>query len=143
MQYLVIPGKPVPKARARVRFYDGRVMSYTPPKTREFEKAIRVYASHAGVRLQRGRLATVMIFQTNGPGDIDNLIKSVHDGLNKIAWEDDRQIKAVLAIKLPIEKGNECTEVLIVDFERFKSVIKGIIGLLLLEANAKRKGDAV
>jgi Holliday junction resolvase RusA-like endonuclease len=34
-----------------------------------------------------------------GPGDIDNIAKAINDGLNKVAWVDDRQVAYLLAEK--------------------------------------------
>lgn len=120
MLHLVIPGRPVPKARHQVRLYRGRVITYTPPKTREFEKAVRVYALKYRVKKQEGDLAVVATFYTSGPGDVDNLLKSLLDGLNGVAWEDDKQVKAVLAVKKNCSRGEERTEVTIMSEEQFK-----------------------
>jgi crossover junction endodeoxyribonuclease RusA len=32
-------------------------------------------------------------------GDVDNYLKTVMDGLNGVAWEDDKQVHAVVAEK--------------------------------------------
>lgn len=117
---IVIPGRPVPKARHQVRLYRGRVITYTPAKTREFEKAVRVYALKHRVKRQEGDLAVIAIFHTSGSGDIDNLLKSLLDGLNGVAWEDDKQVKAVLAVKKNCRRGEERTEVTIMSEEQFK-----------------------
>lgn len=125
-QRLIIPGRPVPKARHQVRLYRGGVITYTPPKTREFEKAVRVYAIKQRIKKQEGALAVIATFYTNGPGDVDNLLKSLLDGLNGVAWEDDRQVKAVVGIKLECKKGEERTEVMIGQAER---VIQALLSL--------------
>lgn len=140
LQYLVVPGRPVPKARHQVRLYQGGVVTYTPAKTREFEKAVRMHASHAGVRFQKGDLAAVQLFYSSSSADLDNLVKSINDGLNKIAWEDDRQLKGLLALKIPCERGQEKTEVVILDLERFQKIVAGALGEILLEAQSERKG---
>mgnify|MGYP000914689305 CR=1 FL=1 len=143
MQYLVIPGKPVPKARHQVRLYWDKVITYTPPKTRAFERAVRLYAVDARLKKQKGELATLLVFHTSGPGDVDNFIKSVHDGLNGLAWEDDRQVQAVLAVKSPCQRGNERTEIMIMPLEQFMMEFGRILAELFLEAQDKRKGDVV
>ncbi|SMB97818.1 crossover junction endodeoxyribonuclease RusA [Thermanaeromonas toyohensis ToBE] len=125
-QCLVIPGKPVPKARHQVRLYRGGVITYTPAKTREFEKAVRVYALKHRIKKQDGELAVIVTFYTNGPGDVDNLLKSLLDGLNGVAWEDDRQVKAVVGIKLECKKGEERTEVTIRRMEELVDILLGL-----------------
>jgi crossover junction endodeoxyribonuclease RusA len=94
----------------------------------------------AGLRKQEGDLATVLVFHTSGPGDIDNFAKSVHDGLNGLAWEDDRQVKAVLAVKSPCRRGQERTEIAVMPLAEFMERFGGAIEQIMLEAQAKRKG---
>lgn len=127
MQKLRIPGKPVPKARHQVRLYRGGVITYTPAKTREFEKAVRVYALKHRVKRQEGDLAVIAIFHTSGSGDIDNLLKSLLDGLNGVAWEDDRQVKAVVGMKLECRRGEERTEVIIERAEDLKNTLMALL----------------
>lgn len=43
--------------------------------------------------------------------DLDNLIKSVMDALNKIVYDDDSQIVRIIASKEVCEKGKDRTEV--------------------------------
>jgi len=122
MQKLRIPGKPVPKGRHQVRLYRGGVISYTPPKTREFERAVKAYAVKQRVKKQDGDLAVVVVFYTTGTADVDNLLKSLLDGLNGVAWEDDRQVKAVAGIKQKCRKGEERTEVVIGQTEELEKL---------------------
>lgn len=127
MQKLRIPGKPVPKARHQVRLYRGGVITYTPAKTREFEKAVRVYALKHRVKRQEGDLAVIAIFHTSGSGDIDNLLKSLLDGLNGVAWEDDRQVKTVIGAKQECKKGEEKTEVFIAGDREIKTLLMTLL----------------
>lgn len=142
LQYLLIPGKPVPKARHKIRLYGDRVLTYTPAKTQEYERAVRLYALDARLRKQKGELATLLIFHTSGPGDIDNFIKSVHDGLNGVAWEDDRQVEAVLAVKAPCQRGSEKTEVMIMSLEQFMVEFGRTLAELFRGGQWQQKGGA-
>jgi len=38
-------------------------------------------------------------FWHTGPGDLDNICKAISDGLNKVAWLDDRQVAKLEAEK--------------------------------------------
>lgn len=124
MIYLVIPGEPCGKQRART-FYDrrvGRVVSKTPEKTKSYEALIRElfavkyegFPPLAGpVRLRvnayRGipksesrkraeRMEATIIRPITRP-DASNVLKSVEDALNGLAYRDDSQIVEILVQK--------------------------------------------
>ena len=94
MTEFYIPGPPVPKARPRF----GNGHTYTPKKTKSYEMLVGL--SYRGP-LFTGAVAVSLVFVTNGQGDIDNLIKSVLDGLNGRAWLDDSQVVKIEAEKFP------------------------------------------
>lgn len=110
-----IPGDPVGKARPRVTIAGGRAHAYTPAKTADYEELVAVYASAAmkkaplleqPVRLHLGiyckvpgtwsrkRRAEALagIERPAKKPDIDNIVKSVADGMNGVVWVDDSQI---------------------------------------------------
>ncbi|MCL6611197.1 MAG: RusA family crossover junction endodeoxyribonuclease [Peptococcaceae bacterium] len=126
---IVIPGRPVPKGRHQVRLYGRKVITYTPAKTREYEKAVKVYAAKQKVKKLDGDVGIIAVFYTSGPGDTDNLIKSLLDGLNGVAWEDDRQVKLVMALKQGCRKGQERTEVVIMQAEKAEMIMQTLLSL--------------
>jgi Holliday junction resolvase RusA-like endonuclease len=110
----VVPGKPVPKARPRL----GRGgFAYTPAKTQVYEALV---ARTAGKAMREAGLSVFdkqcivdieFVFAVpkswakakrlaalngelwhEGRGDIDNLAKAIFDGMNKVAYLDDRQV---------------------------------------------------
>lgn len=103
-------GTPIPKARARTvrNKYTGKVMSFTPDKTVNYENTIRQQAfdEYAGelVRadvplilscdfyLERPKSAPKKRTQPVKHPDGDNLLKSVADALQGIVYERDQQI---------------------------------------------------
>ncbi len=98
-----VPGEPVPKGRPRV--CNGR--TYTPKRTLQAEQAIRVYALQAKVRPLQGPVCIDMWFfltrHKNGHErrvDLDNLVKTVMDALNVVAWIDDSQVVRIGASKV-------------------------------------------
>lgn len=111
----VVHGKPVPKQRPRMTRY-GAV--YTPAETIRFEKLVAKSAISAGARPVSGpvsvELETVFPIpkswtkarkaaaegqpHTQRP-DLDNLVKSVLDGLNGVAFADDSQVHSVASRK--------------------------------------------
>jgi len=119
-----IPGDPVPKARPRV----DRRRAHTPMRTRVFETHVRAaYCEQVGMRSLEGPLSADIRFYFGIPkswkkdkrfkakaglikptgqniGDIDNLVKSVLDGLNGYAYEDDSQVVELVARKLYSEE---------------------------------------
>lgn len=106
-----LQGPPQPKQRARAG-RGGRF--YTPLETRAYEKAIKRVASlTAGSSWGRGGIYRVhvhAVFANNHPRDLDNLVKSVLDGMNGVAWHDDRQVFETSARK-SVDAANPRTEV--------------------------------
>lgn len=112
--------EPVPKGRPRFTKF-GKV--YTPSKTKTYEKAIGEYWKQAtkGFKFEREQAVIVNVMfglpmpksaslkkkaemasgriKHTKKADVDNLLKAVLDGLNKIAWEDDSQVIRVTAAK--------------------------------------------
>lgn len=123
MKQLTIDGVPVAKGRPRF----GRYGAYTPKKTQEYEEYVKMcwFAKYGGVqpseqslevnvvfylpipksvnKKQRAEMLDGKIKHTKKP-DIDNLIKSVLDALNGIAYSDDSKIIKVAAEKQYSEK---------------------------------------
>lgn len=114
---LTIPGEPV--AKGRPRFYNGHAI--TPKKTVNYETLVKeMWAVTHGQQTLTGelcasltayfaipnskskamkkRMSMGLVRPTKKP-DIDNLIKSVLDSLNGIAYKDDSQIVTVVAEK--------------------------------------------
>ena len=117
-----VPGPPKGKARARtVRTKDGRTFSYTPDGTVLYENLIKTCYYQTGVnpfgadelratiiayypiakstsKKKRQQMLAGLIRPTKKP-DLDNVIKSILDALNKVAYHDDTQI-----VSLSVEK---------------------------------------
>lgn len=88
---LVVPGKPVPCGRPRV---SSGGHAYMPEATRKYERRVRRMASGVfGAPLQgKVRVRVLFVLPDRIRRDVDNLLKSVMDGLNGIAFEDDSQV---------------------------------------------------
>lgn len=107
---LTIPGEPVAKGRPRVTQFG----TYTPTKTKNYETLVReLYIIQHGQTLLDGELSVdikayftipkstskkkkeQMIDKSIRPikkPDLDNVMKSITDALNEIAYKDDSQI---------------------------------------------------
>lgn len=128
-----VPGEPVGKARPRVVRNFGRVQTFTPHKTAEYEQHVRqAYLAAGGEHF--GKQPIVMTFtfyfgvpksdtkklrqeKLEGkilpmkPPDLDNTIKSIADALNGIAYDDDSQIVVIHASKAYDENPRAIVEI--------------------------------
>lgn len=121
-----VPGEPVSKARARFTGYGSKVRSYTPAKTRTAEEVMARSFRAAGGTLESDSEVTfgVAVIFYNGTRqrrDVDNMLKLVLDGLNKVAWADDNQVVEVSGKKRYVDTREEArTEVSVYRLGRFE-----------------------
>ena len=113
-----IPIKGEPKQRPRATHRGKHIILYTPKKTKDFETSIgQYYKVLGGEFFKDGLLCANIVFYfkpakslsekkkldlygkpfAGSKGDIDNLLKSLFDGLNGVAYSDDIQICEVHA----------------------------------------------
>lgn len=107
-------GRPVPKGRPRFNFNSGH--THSPPATQKFEKAVkkavqrrwgkRVAPTGATLEVHikvdravplswsKKRILEVLTSgePPQGPGDLDNIAKSILDAMNGVIFDDDKQI---------------------------------------------------
>jgi crossover junction endodeoxyribonuclease RusA len=99
-----VPGPPVVKARPRsTTTSTGKRRTYTPDKTAKYESKV---ASFALIERPRGwpldllyAVSLEFYLPDKRRRDIDNLAKSVLDGLNGIGYADDAQISTLIVVK--------------------------------------------
>ncbi len=119
---ITIPGFPQPKQRARVARQRGTWYFYTPKPTQEYQKMVRLLTkSQIHVPLT-GLISLEIDIYVRGrrvrkPGqkrrretavDLDNVIKSLCDGMNGAAYGDDRQVVNLVGRVFFVEsRGNE------------------------------------
>lgn len=87
-----VPGRPVPAVRMtqRSKWADPRAQKYLA-----YKDTVGWAAKAAGCRQQfEGPVCVeIDLFLHGGQfGDVDNYAKSILDGLNRVAWDDDRQV---------------------------------------------------
>ena len=119
---ITIPGEPVAKGRARAFIRHGHIGHYTPEKTARYESLVKLAALQAmtGQAPIEGPVLLIIrafmtipvswskkkqlaassgeVAHTKRP-DLDNILKSIKDGLNQVVWKDDAQVIAVCASK--------------------------------------------
>lgn len=129
--HFTVPGEPVSKARARFTHRGSKTFAFTPEKTRAAETAVAAAYRAAGGKLDPDVGATygVKAIFSNGTRqrrDIDNMLKLILDGLNRVAWQDDNQVVEVSARKhYTPTRSDAKTEVWVyrVDSERAKTAV--------------------
>ncbi len=93
---ITIPGRPVPKGRPRVGRAGRKYVFYTPRKTKDYEQAVGLTGRAACKEPMEGPLGVKIKLYFKKKGripDCDNCAKSILDGLNEIAYKDDRQVQ--------------------------------------------------
>ena len=107
MYKITIPGRPVPKARPRLGIQGRTAYIYTPETTKEYEKLVGWVAKAAGCKPVKAPVAVVLNVYIKCKLDADNIAKSVLDGLNGIAYEDDDQVVELLVRKHRVKAAAE------------------------------------
>lgn len=136
-----VVGELVGKGRPKFTTQGGYVKAYTPKKTSVYERLIKTsylkiskYKSHKSLKVtviaytapsksktkKFKEHAFFQLFNPTTKPDIDNILKCVLDGLNEVAYQDDKQITEIYAKKLydhvsrlvvRIEEIGECAPV--------------------------------
>lgn len=105
---LTIPGRPVPKGRPRLGVHGRKAYVYTPPKTKEYEELVGWVAKSVGCQPLNGPLLVKLHLYIKGrSGDVDNYCKSILDGLNGVAYEDDDQVVELQVRKYKVKRKEE------------------------------------
>ena len=111
---VIVEGKIQPKQRPRV----ARGIAYTPKETKVYEEKIKqAYVEQSNKRFEgllclevklyfkipksypKKRMELIDGRYCNNNKDLDNCVKVIMDGLNKVAYEDDKQIVKIKAVK--------------------------------------------
>lgn len=117
-----IPGKPQAKQRPRL----GRWGAYTPAPTQAYETKIKSIVRKMGIKPVSGPISVEITCEFPIPTswnkarrlaaegkphvcvpDLDNVVKCVLDGLNKVAIDDDAQVHTITARKI---RTSDCGE---------------------------------
>ena len=121
--HFYITGKPVPKSRARVVTKGKRRFAFTPKKVKDWETIVKTEAEKHFDSPSDLPVAISLTFYMPRPKsrrldywvsttpDIDNLEKAILDGLNGIAYTDDRLVVMKTASKRYVVSGEPGVDV--------------------------------
>ena len=104
---IIVCGRPTPKGRPRLGVKGGKAFVYTPAATKEYEEMVGWAAKSAGCRPVEGPVSVAISVYVKGRLDADNIAKSILDGLNGIAYEDDDQVIELLVRKHKVTRKEE------------------------------------
>ena len=130
-----VPGKIIGKGRPRLNSYTGVV--YTPKRTKDYESLVEQYflLKYPRFKALEGRIKVSIIAYFSIPKttkkadinemlennisptkkpDIDNIVKSILDSMNKFAFKDDNQIT-----KLEVEKKYALEDKIYIKIEEY------------------------
>lgn len=110
---VTVPGRPVPKGRPRLGVRGRKAFIYTPAETKAYEQAVGLCANLATAEPLEGpvTLSATLYIRRGRRGDLDNYLKSICDGLNEVAWKDDRQVVRIEAEIKRCSRGDERVEI--------------------------------
>lgn len=124
-----IPGEPRGKQRPRFTVRGGYAQAYTPTETKDYEAHVgRCYRTQTDAfKFKEGTPVKIEIRaffkvpqkkQNDLPlkkSDADNIAKIILDGLNGLAYDDDKQVVDLVVFKRYAANNNPSVEVLITD----------------------------
>jgi Holliday junction resolvase RusA-like endonuclease len=129
-----VNGIPVPKSRPRVVTKGKRRFAFTPKKVKEWEDVVKNEAEKHFERpftwpvivslnfyLPRPKSRRLETWVPTTP-DLDNLEKSVLDGLNQVAYTDDRLVVAKSSFKKYVQEDNPRVEITVTSLTNQKSL---------------------
>lgn len=120
-----VDGEPVSKSRARFTKRGSKTFAYTPEKTKAGEERVawtyRSVAKGAPTDPEIAYRVEAHFFNgTRQRRDVDNMVKLILDGLNKVAWVDDNQVTQIEARKSYVTKAEARTEVRVYEVGRLE-----------------------
>ncbi len=128
-------GKPVPKARARVVTKGKRRFAFTPKKVKDWEAVVKKEAKKHFERPYAWPVMVSLTFYMHRPKtrrldfwvsttpDLDNLEKSVLDGLNEVAYTDDKLVVMKSSSKRYVTDGVPRVRITVAPIQDQKSLL--------------------
>lgn len=96
---LAVAGEPVPKARPRLDRRSMRIYTPAPTVKAEHDIGWRFKQQYPGVEPDKvARFGIRVVFHCRNRADVDNLTKTVLDGLQHLVWANDSQVDELHAL---------------------------------------------
>jgi crossover junction endodeoxyribonuclease RusA len=108
---------------------------YTPEKTKTYQQVVGWEAKKVCKKPLKGPVAVFMRLFSMGRYDLDNVAKSILDGMNGICYEDDEQVSLLIVSKAKVDR--EQYERAEIEIMPLKSV-SGLPARIFKERKAKR-----
>ena len=113
-----VPGRPRAAPRPRVKSKGG---VYYPQWYTDAKDAISTLARQAMIDGRHSLLVTPvevrLVFSgARGNEDIDNLCKTVLDGLTRMVYDDDRRVAKLVAVRMPLGLAKNFTKITVLPF---------------------------
>jgi Holliday junction resolvase RusA-like endonuclease len=130
-----VEGKPVPKARARVVTKGKRRFAFTPKKVKDWETIVKNEAKkHFEMPFAWPVMVSLTFFMhrpktrrlefwVSTTPDLDNLEKSVLDGLNEVAYTDDKLVVVKSSSKRYVTDGVPRVRITVASMKDQKSLM--------------------
>ena len=134
--HLYVEGNPVPKSRPRVVTKGKRRFAYTPKKVKTWENHIKEEAKkHFNSPMDWPVVVTLKFYMPRPKSrrldlwvpttpDLDNLEKSVLDGLNGIAYTDDKLVVAKSSSKKYVQDGVPGVDIVVTSISDQKKLLE-------------------
>lgn len=106
IDFTVLGSDPIPKQRPRTVHRGGKVITFTPKKTKAWEETVAWYGKAHCREPMSGKFEVTLTFyrKSKRKADLDNLSKAVLDALNGIIWHDDDQVVALHLFKREVDR---------------------------------------
>ena len=110
-------GRPVPAARMTRRQVQTRNITDQAKRYLAYKEAVGWAAKAAGIKLIEGnvKVEILLFLHGNNEGDIDNYAKAILDGLNGIAYKDDKQVSELYLKKIKVESKDNQSAVIVIE----------------------------
>lgn len=141
-QSYIFKMRPMPKDRGRAESNaSGKTWVRNSDRTRDYEDLIRkaTRLQHKGPSLKGDLVANVLfVFRSRRHGDLDNCLKSILDGMQPVAYPNDKQIRSFTVHslyfdELPEEEQIERTEVVLEQHKSIKNILINMVSKVMPE----------